>query len=219
MIARAGPSTTGPTGCALTLWLATSSSAARRHNGSINPDAVLREPRGMPQATRALWSPKIGRDRCGAKRPEIILMKRVLLLAASALVLTAFVPEQPDAQGRRFGVRAGVGRGPVIVGRGRVYGYPRGYYGLPARLLRSRRGRGGWLRPPRRGGPRRRGRGSRVRLGRRPLPSPAAGHRRVGQCPVDVRSRVLEADGAVHEERPAVHRSVCRNAGSRVTRP
>src|SRR3954471_5472376 len=56
-------------------------------------------------------------------------MKRVLLLAASALVLTAFVPEQADAQGRRFGVRGGVGRGPVIVGRGRVYGYPRGYYG------------------------------------------------------------------------------------------
>src|SRR4051794_41714827 len=56
-------------------------------------------------------------------------MRRVLLLAASALVLTAFVPEQADAQGRRFGVRAGVGRGPVIVGRGRVYGYPRGYYG------------------------------------------------------------------------------------------
>ena len=61
--------------------------------------------------------------------PETILMRRVLLLAASALVLTAFVPEQADAQGRRFGVRAGVGRGPVIVGRGRVYGYPRGYYG------------------------------------------------------------------------------------------
>jgi hypothetical protein len=56
-------------------------------------------------------------------------MKRALLLAASALVLTAFVPEQADAQGRRFGVRGGVGRGPVIVGRGRVYGYPRGYYG------------------------------------------------------------------------------------------
>src|SRR5215217_1151957 len=56
-------------------------------------------------------------------------MKRVLLLAASALVLTAFVPEQADAQGRRFGVRGGVVRGPVIVGRGPVYGYPRGYYG------------------------------------------------------------------------------------------
>src|SRR3954469_21867493 len=49
-------------------------------------------------------------------------MKRVLLLAASALVLTAFVPEQADAQGRRFGVRGGVVRGPV-------YAYPRGYYG------------------------------------------------------------------------------------------
>src|SRR4051794_41921414 len=56
-------------------------------------------------------------------------MKRALLLAASALVLTAFASEQADAQGRRFGVRGGVGRGPVIVGRGRVYGYPRGYYG------------------------------------------------------------------------------------------
>src|SRR4051794_5428570 len=56
-------------------------------------------------------------------------MKRVLLLAASALMLTAFVPEQADAQGRRFGVRGGVVRGPVIVRRGPVYGYPRGYYG------------------------------------------------------------------------------------------
>jgi len=60
---------------------------------------------------------------------EIIAMKRVVLLAASALVLTAFVPEQADAQGRRFGVRGGVVRGPVVVGRGPVYGYPRGYYG------------------------------------------------------------------------------------------
>src|SRR4051812_50226815 len=56
-------------------------------------------------------------------RPEIILMKRVLLLAASALVLTALVPEPADAQGRRFGVRAGVVRGPVIARRGPVYGY------------------------------------------------------------------------------------------------
>src|SRR6185437_5725950 len=64
-------------------------------------------------------------------RPEINVMKRVLLLAAAALTLTAFVPEQADAQGRRFGVRGPVvvGRGPVIVGRGPVYGYPRGYYG------------------------------------------------------------------------------------------
>jgi len=52
-----------------------------------------------------------------------------MLLAASALVLTAFVPEQADAQGRRFGVHGGVARGPVIVGRGPVYAYPRGYYG------------------------------------------------------------------------------------------
>ena len=50
-------------------------------------------------------------------------MKRALLLAASALVLTAFVPEQADAQGRRFGVRGGVAL------RGPVYAYPRGYYG------------------------------------------------------------------------------------------
>ncbi len=56
-------------------------------------------------------------------------MKRAMLLAASALVLTAFVPEQADAQGRRFGVGPGVVRGPVIVGRGPVYSYPRGYYG------------------------------------------------------------------------------------------
>ena len=55
-------------------------------------------------------------------------MKRVLLLAASALVLTAFVPEQADAQGRGWG-RGGLARGPVIVGRGPVYGYPRRYYG------------------------------------------------------------------------------------------
>jgi len=51
-------------------------------------------------------------------------MKRVLLLAAAALTLTAFVPEQADAQVRRFGVR-----GPVVVGRGPIYAYPRGYYG------------------------------------------------------------------------------------------
>src|ERR1051325_2678707 len=54
-----------------------------------------------------------------------MLMKHVLLLAASALVLTAFIPEPADAQVRRFGVR----RGPVIVGRGPIYAYPRGYYG------------------------------------------------------------------------------------------
>src|SRR3954454_8854085 len=60
-------------------------------------------------------------------RPEIILMKRVLLLAASALVLTALVPETADAQGRRFGVRAGVVRGPVIARRGPIYGYGYGY--------------------------------------------------------------------------------------------
>src|SRR4051812_50190820 len=72
-------------------------------------------------------------------RPEIILMKRVLLLAASALVLTALVPEPADAQGRRFGVRAGVVRGPVIARRGPIYGY--GYRrGHP-----PPRGGGGWF--------------------------------------------------------------------------
>src|SRR3954447_24947517 len=74
-------------------------------------------------------------------------MKRVLLLAASALVLMAFVPEPADAQGRRFGVRGGVVRGPV-------YAYPRGYYGYrPATglawELRSAWGSG----PPRSGPP------------------------------------------------------------------
>jgi hypothetical protein len=49
--------TTGPTGCASSVWLATSSSAARRHNGSINPDAVLQGWRGMTHAALALWSP------------------------------------------------------------------------------------------------------------------------------------------------------------------
>src|SRR3954468_12125817 len=55
-------------------------------------------------------------------------MKRALLLAASALVLTAFVPEQADAQGRRFGVRGGVVRGPVYAYPRGSYGYRRGYY-------------------------------------------------------------------------------------------
>src|SRR3954465_5558580 len=75
-------------------------------------------------------------------------MKRVLLLAASALVLTAFVPKQADAQGRRFGVRGGAVRGPVIAGRGPAYGYPRGYsgyrrapvYGCPRGYYGYRRG-------------------------------------------------------------------------------
>jgi hypothetical protein len=53
-------------------------------------------------------------------------MKRLFLLAVSTLMLTSLAPEQADA--RRLGVRAGVvGRGPVIVGRGPVYGYRRGY--------------------------------------------------------------------------------------------
>src|SRR4051812_50199742 len=76
-------------------------------------------------------------------------MRRVLLLAASALVLTAFVPEQADAQGRRFGVRGGVGRGPVIVGRGRVYGYPRGYYGYRRGYYGPGLGAAGCVRLPR----------------------------------------------------------------------
>ncbi len=42
MIGAAGPLTSGPTGCASSFWLATSSSAARRHDGLINPHAVLR---------------------------------------------------------------------------------------------------------------------------------------------------------------------------------
>src|SRR4051795_11936573 len=42
MIGRAGPLTTGPTGCASSFWLATSSSAMHHHDGSINPQyAVL----------------------------------------------------------------------------------------------------------------------------------------------------------------------------------
>src|SRR4051812_28939663 len=42
MIGRAGPLTTGPTGCASSVWLATSSSAMHHHDGSINPQyAVL----------------------------------------------------------------------------------------------------------------------------------------------------------------------------------
>jgi hypothetical protein len=66
------------------------------------------------QKSLSFWSDTTG----------VILMKRVLLLAAAALTLTAFVPEQADAQVRRFGVR-----GPVVVGRGPIYAYPRGYYG------------------------------------------------------------------------------------------
>src|SRR3954454_18909894 len=66
------------------------------------------------QKSLSFWSDTTG----------VILMKRVLLLAAAALTLTAFVPEQADAQVRRFGVR-----GPVVVGRCPIYAYPRGYYG------------------------------------------------------------------------------------------
>ena len=42
---EAGPLTLGPTGCASSFWLATSSSAARRHDGSINPTAALHQVR------------------------------------------------------------------------------------------------------------------------------------------------------------------------------
>ncbi|HEX8665851.1 MAG TPA: hypothetical protein VF744_17695 [Beijerinckiaceae bacterium] len=59
-------------------------------------------------------------------------MKKVLLLAASVLMLTAFLPEEADAQGRGVrgarGVRGGVVVGPrggVAVRRG--YGYRPGY--------------------------------------------------------------------------------------------
>ena len=122
-------------------------------------------------------------------------MKRAMLLAASALVLTAFVPEQADAQGRRFGVRGGAVRGPVVVGRGPVYGYPRGYYGY----------RRGYYGP---------GLGAAVRLGilggaalgaaaaapstvrRGSVLASATGDRRLGQRPLDLRSRVLKAGGA-----------------------
>jgi hypothetical protein len=57
-------------------------------------------------------------------------MKKVLLLAASVLMLTAFLPEEADAQGRVYrGPRGGVAvgrRGGVVVAR-RGYGYRPGY--------------------------------------------------------------------------------------------
>jgi hypothetical protein len=66
-------------------------------------------------------------------------MKKVLLLAASVLALTAFVPGEADAQGwrRGAGVRGGVApRGRVVVGRRGVYRpgyvYRRGYGWGPA---------------------------------------------------------------------------------------
>jgi hypothetical protein len=114
-------------------------------------------------------------------------MKRVLLLAAAALTLTAFVPEQADAQVRRFGVR-----GPVVVGRGPVYAYPRGYYGY----------RRGYYGP---------GLGAAVGLGilggaalGAATAAPFTGTRACvssrsstpGAMPVNLRSRVLKADGA-----------------------
>src|SRR5215207_7021198 len=117
-------------------------------------------------------------------------MKRVLLLAASALMLTAFVPEQADAQGRRFGVRGGVVRGPVIAGRGPVYDYPRGYYGPGLGAAVGLGILGGAALGAAAAAP-------LLRLRRRPLPASAAGHRRVGQCPLDLCPRVLELDSAI----------------------
>jgi hypothetical protein len=63
-------------------------------------------------------------------------MKKVLLLAASVLTLTAFVPEQADAQGWRRGARGGFApRGGVVVARRGYrpgYVYRRGYGWGPA---------------------------------------------------------------------------------------
>ena len=57
-------------------------------------------------------------------------MKKLVLLAASTLLLTAVAPPDADAQGwRRSGARVDVvRRGPVIVRQGPVY-VRRGYYG------------------------------------------------------------------------------------------
>src|SRR5437868_6863688 len=110
MTGTAGPLTSEPTGCASSFGRATSSSAARRPDGAINPDAVLQNGEICRRPPLSYGRQETGTDRRGVMRPEINLMKRVLLLAASALVLTAFVPEQADAQGRHFGVRGGVVR-------------------------------------------------------------------------------------------------------------
>ena len=45
-------------------------------------------------------------------------MKRILLLGASVLLLSTFIPQEADAQGRRGFARAGP-RGVVVVPRGR----------------------------------------------------------------------------------------------------
>jgi hypothetical protein len=61
-------------------------------------------------------------------------MKKVLLLAASVLMLTAFLPEEADAQGR---VYRGPRGGAVAVGpRGRVVGVRRGYGYRPGYVYR-----------------------------------------------------------------------------------
>ena len=60
-------------------------------------------------------------------------MKKVLLLAASVLMLAAFLPEEADAQGRVYrGPRGGVAVGP----RGRVVGVRRGYGYRPGYVYR-----------------------------------------------------------------------------------
>ena len=91
-------------------------------------------------------------------------MKRLMLLAASALILATFVPQEADAQQGRGGVR-GPGSG-VVVGRGvrDRGGYRRGRGWGPAVGLGARPWRAG-----------RRGRRERVRWLRRPMPSPAGG--------------------------------------------
>jgi hypothetical protein len=88
-------------------------------------------------------------------------MKRAMLVVAAALALTGFLPDQADAQVRRFGAWGGVGRGPFvagrgpfvagrgpfvagrgpfIAGRGPFYAYPRGFYGYPRGYYGYRRG-------------------------------------------------------------------------------
>ena len=42
-------------------------------------------------------------------------MKKLLLLGASALLLSTLMPQEADAQGRRHGVRHGHGHGPRVM--------------------------------------------------------------------------------------------------------
>src|SRR4051812_41396365 len=99
-------------------------------SGSVRPPAPDGAHAGAPRPDRP--PARGGAQHRGAPRPRRPARpppsRTRQILCAEELVLTAFVPEQADAQGRRFGVRGGVVRGPVIVGRGPVYGYPRGYY-------------------------------------------------------------------------------------------